>query len=220
MKFDGTTIIPTSRGYTSIGRYARSQNVIPFWKNGVNGECDSTGKELTIIGSKKVQSSKNPSKKTTAKPTTTQSTTAKNTSSTKTSSPKINPIFTNLHGEESYKLLYIEEGYTKNNGTIIVKEKEWVTYNNKILDDYCVELYLDDRIVSVKSHRYIDLIPEITLTGKPVLNSKGAYEYPYKCGNYVGKALLCPNKEGNLLFTFASEVNSGIEKRYFICIKK
>ena len=55
MKFDGTTVIPTSRGYTSIGRYVRSQNVIPFEKNGVNGECNSSGKQLTVIGRKKRQ---------------------------------------------------------------------------------------------------------------------------------------------------------------------
>ena len=116
----------------------------------------------------------------------------------------------------------MQEGYTKNNGRVVVNEKEWESYGENCLNELGIELNLSGRIVSLTMHGYTTkFIPEITLTGKPIMNDKGAYEYPYKCGNYVGKALLCPDESrGGLLFSFVSEIKSGIEKRFFIYKKK
>ena len=49
MNDKGSIIIPTSRGYTSIGRYIASQNIITYTKEGGKGECDASGKQLSFI---------------------------------------------------------------------------------------------------------------------------------------------------------------------------
>lgn len=42
-------LIPTSRGYTSIGRYSTVQKTIPFTKPGYTGECNSLGRQLSLV---------------------------------------------------------------------------------------------------------------------------------------------------------------------------
>lgn len=49
----GKVIIPTSRGYDSIGKYSMIQKTIPFTKAGSRGECNSRG---TVLSIHKVQS--------------------------------------------------------------------------------------------------------------------------------------------------------------------
>lgn len=49
----GKVIIPTSRGYDSIGKYSTIQKTIPFTKAGSRGECNSRG---TVLSIHKVQS--------------------------------------------------------------------------------------------------------------------------------------------------------------------
>ena len=44
----GRVIIPTSRGYDSIGKYSTIQKTIPFTKAGSRGECNSRGTVLSI----------------------------------------------------------------------------------------------------------------------------------------------------------------------------
>lgn len=44
----GKIIIPTSRGYDSIGRYSSIQKTIPFTKSDYKGECNSSGKQISF----------------------------------------------------------------------------------------------------------------------------------------------------------------------------
>ena len=68
MNIQGITIIPTSRGYTSIGNYISSQKLFPYTMYGYKGECDNTGKELSRI---KTATTRQQSKTTSQKTTTT-----------------------------------------------------------------------------------------------------------------------------------------------------
>lgn len=43
------TIIPTTRGYTSIGRYIKSQKRFTYTMNGYKGECNHLGQQLSKI---------------------------------------------------------------------------------------------------------------------------------------------------------------------------
>ncbi|MGN0207654.1 MAG: WG repeat-containing protein [Muribaculaceae bacterium] len=45
----GKVIIPTSRGYTSIGKYSTIQKTIPYTMDGYKGECNSLGRQITKI---------------------------------------------------------------------------------------------------------------------------------------------------------------------------
>lgn len=49
MSFDGKVIIPTTRGYTGIGRYIKSQKRITYSMTGYKGECDATGRQISKI---------------------------------------------------------------------------------------------------------------------------------------------------------------------------
>ena len=50
MNFTGKIIIPSSRGYTSIGSYLKSQKTFPYTMYGYKGECDAvTGRQLSKI---------------------------------------------------------------------------------------------------------------------------------------------------------------------------
>jgi len=46
---NGKVIIPTSRGYSSIGKYSSIQKRIPFTKPGYTGECNSLGTQVSLI---------------------------------------------------------------------------------------------------------------------------------------------------------------------------
>ena len=43
------TIIPTTRGYTSIGRYIKSQKRFTYTMNGYKGECNHLGQQVSKI---------------------------------------------------------------------------------------------------------------------------------------------------------------------------
>lgn len=64
----GKVIIPTSRGYSSIGKYSSIQKRIPFTKPGYTGECNSLGTQVSLIKAPSTGSrtgtSSNPSNKT------------------------------------------------------------------------------------------------------------------------------------------------------------
>lgn len=49
MDYRGQTIIPTSRGYTSIGNYIVSQRTFAYTMNGYRGECNSQGIPISKI---------------------------------------------------------------------------------------------------------------------------------------------------------------------------
>lgn len=65
---NGKVIIPTSRGYSSIGKYSSIQKIIPFTKPGYTGECNSLGVQVSLIKAPSTGSgngtSSNPSNKT------------------------------------------------------------------------------------------------------------------------------------------------------------
>lgn len=49
MNYQGKVIIPTSRGYTSIGNYVSLTKHFPYTMDGYKGECDATGKQISKI---------------------------------------------------------------------------------------------------------------------------------------------------------------------------
>ena len=49
MDYQGNVIIPTTKGYTSIGNYMSSQNSFTYTTNGYKGEVDSNCRELSRI---------------------------------------------------------------------------------------------------------------------------------------------------------------------------
>lgn len=53
----GKVIIPTSRGYDSIGRYSSIQKTIPFTKAGDKGECNSKGTVIVLHKAPRTQRS-------------------------------------------------------------------------------------------------------------------------------------------------------------------
>lgn len=90
MTLDGQTIIPTSRGYTAIGKYVSSQQRFSYTMSGYKGECDETGKQLSKI---KVEASEVPNtsnSSSTASGTTTSSSSGSSSNSTTTSSTNSN----------------------------------------------------------------------------------------------------------------------------------
>ena len=48
VNLDGKEIIPTSRGYTSIGDYDSNKGTFAFTKKGYTGFCDAQGKEISL----------------------------------------------------------------------------------------------------------------------------------------------------------------------------
>lgn len=49
MNFLGKILIPTSRGYTSIGKYNKTQKTFSYTMYGYKGECDVNGRQLSKI---------------------------------------------------------------------------------------------------------------------------------------------------------------------------
>lgn len=49
MSEKGNILVPTSRNYTSIGRYISTQNTFTFTKAGYRGECNGNGKEISLV---------------------------------------------------------------------------------------------------------------------------------------------------------------------------
>lgn len=49
MNYQGKTIIPTSRGYTNIGRYIKSQKRFTYEMYGYRGECNHLGQQVSKI---------------------------------------------------------------------------------------------------------------------------------------------------------------------------
>ena len=49
MNYAGRTIIPSSRGYTSIGSLSASQKTFAYTMNGYKGECNAQGRELSRV---------------------------------------------------------------------------------------------------------------------------------------------------------------------------
>lgn len=78
MKLNGDVVIPTSRGYTSIGNYVSSQNVFAYTANGYKGEVDGNGVEKSRIKVAATTTSSSSGK--------TNSTTSSSSSTTTTSS--------------------------------------------------------------------------------------------------------------------------------------
>lgn len=92
MKQNGDVVIPTSRGYTSIGDYVSSQNVFAYTANGYKGEVDGNGVEKSHI---KVETPKQQTAST--KPSTSTSSTASTTTTTQSSTPKQQTIVVEHH---------------------------------------------------------------------------------------------------------------------------
>lgn len=46
---NGKIIIPTSRGYSTIGKYSNIQKTFPFTKTGYKGECNHLGRQISLI---------------------------------------------------------------------------------------------------------------------------------------------------------------------------
>jgi len=55
MNFLGRVIIPTSRGYTSIGKYSKTQKTFSYTMYGYKGECNINGRQISKV---KVNASK------------------------------------------------------------------------------------------------------------------------------------------------------------------
>lgn len=73
-------IIPTSRGYSSIGKYSSIQKTIPFKKPGYKGECNYLGRQISLVkDTQRTQSTT--ASATPAKSSTSKSSSAKNNSS-------------------------------------------------------------------------------------------------------------------------------------------
>lgn len=72
-------IIPTSRGYSSIGKYSSIQKTIPFKKPGYKGKCNYLGRQISLT--RESHSSTTSSSATPAKSSTSKSISAKNNSS-------------------------------------------------------------------------------------------------------------------------------------------
>lgn len=49
MNFLGKILIPTSRGYTSIGKYSKTQKTFAYTMYGYKGECDINGRQISKI---------------------------------------------------------------------------------------------------------------------------------------------------------------------------
>ena len=49
MNFLGKILVPTSRGYTSIGRYSKTQKTFAYTMYGYKGECDINGRQISKI---------------------------------------------------------------------------------------------------------------------------------------------------------------------------
>ena len=49
MRFDGKIVVPSSRGYTSIGKYLKSQKTFPYTMPGYKGEFDINGRQISKI---------------------------------------------------------------------------------------------------------------------------------------------------------------------------
>ena len=49
MNFLGKILIPTSRGYTSIGKYSKAQKTFSYTMYGYKGECDVNGRQISKI---------------------------------------------------------------------------------------------------------------------------------------------------------------------------
>lgn len=49
MNFMGKILIPTSRGYTSIGKYSKTQKTFSYTMYGYKGECDINGRQISKI---------------------------------------------------------------------------------------------------------------------------------------------------------------------------
>ena len=73
-------IIPTSRGYSSIGKYSSFQKTIPFKKPGYKGECNYLGRQISLVKDTQRTQSYTASA-TPAKSSTSKSSSAKNNSS-------------------------------------------------------------------------------------------------------------------------------------------
>ena len=63
MNANGKTLVPTSRGYTSIGRYIASQKTFSYTKEDGKGECNATGQQISFIKNKTVNNVANNSYK-------------------------------------------------------------------------------------------------------------------------------------------------------------